>query len=83
MECYTEASICENLSSQGVTSVKRIKVRGNKELVPTNTLILTFITRTLPNSVKAGYLRTPVVAYISNSASNVKSLGTNKIHVED
>ena len=58
LEGVSEEEICENLSSQGITSVKRIKVRRN------NTLILTFSTPTLPDSVKAGYLRIPVVPYI-------------------
>ena len=61
LEGVSEEEICENLSSQGVSSVKRIN-----ELVPTNTLILTFNTPTLPDSVKAGYLRIPVVSYIPN-----------------
>ena len=66
LEGVSEEEICENLSSQGVTSVKRIKVRRNNELVPTNTFILTFDVPTLPNSVKAGYLHIPVVPYIPN-----------------
>ena len=66
LEGVSEEEICENLSSQGVSSVKRINVRRNNELVPTNTLILTFSTPTLPDSVKAGYLRIPVVPYIPN-----------------
>ena len=39
--------------SQGVASVKRIKARRNNELVPTNILILTFNTPSLPQSAKA------------------------------
>ncbi|XP_041369896.1 uncharacterized protein LOC121383865 [Gigantopelta aegis] len=66
LEGVSEDEICENLSSQGVTSVKRIKVRRNNELVPTNTLILSFNVPTLPSSVKAGYLNIPVVPYIPN-----------------
>ena len=49
-----------------MTSVKRIKVRRNNELVPTNTLILTFSTPTLPDSVNASYLQIPVVPCIPN-----------------
>ena len=52
--------MCENLSSQGITSVRRIKVRRNNELLPTNTLILTFDVPILPPSIKAGYLNIPV-----------------------
>ena len=40
LEGVSEEEICENLSSQGVSSVKRINVRRNNELVPTNTLYL-------------------------------------------
>ena len=66
LEGVSEEEICENLSSEGVLSVKRIKVRRNNELVTTYTLILTFNTPTLPDSVKAGYLRIPVVPCIPN-----------------
>ena len=39
----------------------------NNELVPTNTLLPTFSTPTLPDYVKASYLRIPVTSYIPNS----------------
>ena len=67
LEGVGEEEICENLTSQGVVGVKRINIRRNNELVPTNTLILTFNSPTLPNSVKAGYLNIPVVPYIPNT----------------
>ena len=54
LEGISEEEICENLSPQGVTLVKRI------------TLILTFRTPTLSDSMKAGCLSIPVVAYIPN-----------------
>ena len=66
LEGVGEDEICKNLSSQGVSLVKRISVRRNNELVPTNTLILTFSKPSLPESVKAGYLNIPVVPYIPN-----------------
>jgi hypothetical protein len=66
LEGVEDEEICENLSSQDVTSVKRIKIRRNNELIPTNTLILTFNKPTLPQSVKAGYLNIPVEPYIPN-----------------
>ena len=66
LEGVSEEEICENLSSEGVFSVKRIKVRRNNQLVTTYTLILTFNTPTLPDSVNAGYLRIPVVPCIPN-----------------
>ena len=58
--------MCENLSSQGITSVRRIKVRRNNELLPTNTFILTFDVPILPPSIKAGYLNIPVEPFIQN-----------------
>ena len=52
------------ISPLKVGLVKRIKVHWNNELVPTNTLILTFSTSILPDSEKAGYLCIRVVPYI-------------------
>ena len=54
------------ISHHKVTLVKRIKVCRNNEPVPTNTLILSFSTPTLPKSVKAGYLRHSVMLSILN-----------------
>ena len=56
----------DNLSSQGVSAVKRIHIRRNNELVPTNTFILTFCKPLLPDSIKDGYLKIPVVPFIPN-----------------
>ena len=66
LEGVSEEEMCENLSSQGVTSVRRIKVRRNNELLPTNTFILTFDVPILPPSIKAGYLNIPVEPFIPN-----------------
>ena len=66
LEGVSEDEMVENLSSQGVTSVKRIQIRRNNEFIPTNTLILTFNKPLLPQSVKAGYLSIPVEPYIPN-----------------
>ncbi|XP_041357871.1 uncharacterized protein LOC121374825 [Gigantopelta aegis] len=66
LEGVSEDEICENLSSQGVSFVKRIRVRRNNELVPTNTFIITFDKPLLPESIKAGYLNIPVVPFIPN-----------------
>ena len=68
LEGVSEEEMCENLSSQGIT-VRRIKVRRNNELLPTNTFILTFDVLTfniLPPSIKAGYLNIPVEPFIPN-----------------
>ena len=66
LEGISEEEICEILSSQNVTAVKRIKIRRNNDLLPTNTFIITFNIPTLPGAVKAGYLNIPVEPFIPN-----------------
>ena len=66
LEGVGEDEMMENLSSQGVSVVKRIHIRRNNEFVPTNTFILTFCKPLLPDSIKAGYLKIPVVHSIPN-----------------
>ena len=53
LDRVSEEEICENISSQGVVSIRQIKICRD-ELVPTNTLNLTFNMPSLPQSVKAG-----------------------------
>ena len=60
LEGVSEDEMLDNLSSQGVSAVKRIN-----ELVPTNTFILTFSKPLLPDSIKAGYLKIPIVPFYS------------------
>ena len=66
LEGVSEEAICQNVSSQDVTSVRRIKVRRNNELLPTNSFVLTFNVPTLLTSIKAGYLNIPVKPFIPN-----------------
>ena len=66
LEGVSEDEMLDNLSSQGVSAVKRIHIRRNNELVPMNTFILTFCKPLLPDSIKAGYLKIPVVPCIPN-----------------
>ena len=54
LEGVSEDEMLDNLSSQGVSAVKRIHIRRNNELVPTNTFILTFCK---PDSIKAAISR--------------------------
>ena len=56
---HSEEEICEKVLHQ------------SREFVPTNTLILTFSTPTLPDSVKADYLRILVVPVTVLQMSNV------------
>ena len=71
------------LSDQNITEVKRMSTFKNNQRVPTDTFIITFNTHTLPNSIKAGYLRLPVSLYILNlfAASNAKSTAITKTNV--
>ena len=66
LEGVSEGVMLDNLSSQGVSAVKRIQIRRNNELVLMNTFILTFSKPLLPDSIKAGYLKIPIVPFIPN-----------------
>ncbi|GBM94945.1 hypothetical protein AVEN_249609-1 [Araneus ventricosus] len=58
--------ITEELSSQGVTHVRRITIRRDGQLLNTKHLILTFDSAKLPEHIKAGYMRLSVRTYIPN-----------------
>ena len=49
-----------------ITDVQRIIVKSNNEEIKTNTLILTFNTPKIPDSLKVCYLNTPVTQYVPN-----------------
>ena len=65
LEGVSKDEMLDNLSSHGVSAVKRIHIRRNNELVPTNAFILTFCKPLLPDSIKAA-LKIPAVAFIPN-----------------
>ena len=66
----TEENIRDYLQDQGVTHVKRFTIRRNNEVVPTNTLLLTFNAVEPPKSVKKSvkifYQIIPVEMYVPN-----------------
>ncbi|GFS97684.1 putative RNA-directed DNA polymerase from transposon BS [Trichonephila clavipes] len=64
--CASETEILEGLSDQGVTQVRRIKIKKGSSLFPTKNLILTFNSPKLPSNIKAGYLNCKVRPYIPN-----------------
>ncbi|GFW57072.1 uncharacterized protein TNCV_1116001 [Trichonephila clavipes] len=64
--CASEAEILEGLSDQGVTQVRRIKIKKDSLLSPTKHLILTFNSPKLPSTIKAGYLNCKIRPYIPN-----------------
>ena len=62
----SEENIKEYLENQGVTNVKRFKVKKGHDLVNTNTLLLTFNTVVPPKSLRIFYQIIPVDVYVSN-----------------
>ncbi|XP_055928554.1 uncharacterized protein LOC129959691 [Argiope bruennichi] len=58
--------ITQKLKSQGVTHVRRITIRRDGQLLNTKHLVLTFNSSTIPEYIKAGYLRLSVRAYVPN-----------------
>ncbi|GFX24849.1 RNA-binding protein 34 [Trichonephila clavipes] len=64
--CASGAEILDGLSDQGVTEVRRIKIKKETSLFPTKHLILTFNSPNLPSKIKAGYLNCKLRPYIPN-----------------
>ena len=62
----SDEEVQENLSSKGVTDVKRISVTRDGKKCPTNTFILTFNNSTLPSSIKIAWFNVAVEPYIPN-----------------
>ena len=62
----TTEHIIEFMGEQGVTDVRRITVRRDGVLKPTNTFVLTFNTPILPTVVKIGFIQVKVDVYIPN-----------------
>ncbi|GBO19103.1 hypothetical protein AVEN_120694-1 [Araneus ventricosus] len=58
--------IAEDFKCQGVTHVRRIKIRREGKLLDTKHLVLTFHSPKLPQSIKAGYMNLAVKPYIPN-----------------
>ncbi|XP_055938130.1 uncharacterized protein LOC129968299 [Argiope bruennichi] len=58
--------ITQKLSSKGMTHVRRITIRRDGKLLETKHLVLTFNSTKVPESIKAGYLKLPVKAFIPN-----------------
>ena len=62
----SEENIKEYPGNQGVTNVKRFKVKKGHDLVNTNTLLLTFNTVVPPKSLRIIYQIIPVDMYVPN-----------------
>ena len=62
----TPKHIIEFMGEQGVTDVRRITIRRDGIIKPTNTFVLTFNTPILPTVVKIGFIQVKVDVYIPN-----------------
>ena len=62
----TEENIKYYLQDQGVTAVKRFKIKKGHDLVSTNILLLTFNSVIPPKSLKIFYRIIPVEVYVTN-----------------
>ncbi|XP_055951418.1 uncharacterized protein LOC129987463 [Argiope bruennichi] len=63
---HSESELVHELSDQKVCAARRINIKRDGKLIPTQHVILTFSTPELPKSIKAGYLRCPIKPYIPN-----------------
>jgi hypothetical protein len=59
-----DSEILKELTTQGVSEVKRVLVTKGPKKIPTNTLFLTFAMAKLPESIRIGYLRVKVTPFI-------------------
>ena len=62
----SDENILEYLAPQGVTAVKRFKVKKGQDLVNTNTILITFNTVVPPKSLKIFFQIIPVDIYVPN-----------------
>ncbi|GBN78433.1 hypothetical protein AVEN_130609-1 [Araneus ventricosus] len=62
----TEAEFLEELRDQNVCAARRINIRRDGRLIPTQHVVLTFQTPILPKSIKAGYINRKLRPYIPN-----------------
>ncbi|GFV89068.1 putative RNA-directed DNA polymerase from transposon BS [Trichonephila clavipes] len=61
-----EAEILDGFSDQGVIQVRRITIKKDTAVIPTQHIILTFSSPTIPHTIKAGYLNCKIRPYIPN-----------------
>ncbi|XP_071114711.1 uncharacterized protein [Haliotis cracherodii] len=63
----SEQEITDELTTQGVTAVKRFTMKSRDgAIIPSNTYLLTFALSGLPKSIEAGYLNIGVEVYVPN-----------------
>lgn len=62
----SDPDVIEGMKHEGVTAVRRIRIKRNNALQDTNTFVLTFNKPTVPKVVKVGFLQVKVEVYIPN-----------------
>ena len=79
----TEKEILDEMRPQGVTAVKRFKVKRDGQLKDINTFVFTFNTPVLPSTIKFAFLKVNVEIYIPNPLRcfNCQQHGLKKIDV--
>ncbi|GBN35273.1 hypothetical protein AVEN_35996-1 [Araneus ventricosus] len=68
----TRAELLEELRDQNVCAARRINIRRDGRLIPTQHVVLTFQTPVLPKSIKAGYINCKLRPYIPNPLRRFK-----------
>ena len=66
MSGCSEKEILDEMKPQGVTAVKRFRVKKDGQLKDTSTFVFTFNTSVLPPTIKIAFLRVNVEIYIPN-----------------
>ena len=62
----SDGEMKSELSPQGVIDARRVTIKKNGVVILTNTILLTFATSKLPETIKIGYLRVKVSPFIPN-----------------
>ncbi|GFT03579.1 putative RNA-directed DNA polymerase from transposon BS [Trichonephila clavipes] len=78
-----EAEILDGFSDQGVIQVRRITIKKDTAVIPTQHIILTFSSPTIPHTIKAGYLNCKIRPYIRILCAvlSVRGSDTHKLPV--
>ncbi|XP_048253969.1 uncharacterized protein LOC125381460 [Haliotis rufescens] len=64
----SEQEITDELTTEGVTAVKRFTMKSRDgDIITSNTHLLTFALSALPKSIEAGYLNIGVEVYVPNT----------------
>ena len=62
----SETEIRDELKTRGVVEVRRVTVKKEGKVIPTNTLFLTFNRPDIPKEIAVGYLKVKVELFVPN-----------------